>query len=226
MVASPHTFGTDLGYRSDVRSSNANIEVRSTLKLIWLIDSVAKDEERFVKIGPTSRKSDAMSKRLVAALAAVCAWMAASASLQAEDTRPYGDAIAIENYGIIVIGEQKELPVVIACNNPEFVREIIRADVDNDIARANERFEHYVEWERCFGVYGSVPIASIRVLPLYMESPDTPCAVVENRKHEAVVYCILEAEVSTPTFTPVDSLFLNPPNTFYVAVMVKMARSI
>ena len=187
-----------------------------------------------------------MSRRLGVALAAICAWMAASTSLQAVDTRPlangpseadafqriadvirpYGDMIAIEKYEVIVIGEQKELPVVIACNNPEFVKEIIRADVDNDIARAKARFEHYVEWERCFGVYGPVPIASIRVLPLYSESPDTPCAVVENRKHEVVVYCILEAEVSTPTFTPVDSLFLNPPNTVYVAVMVKVARSI
>lgn len=137
-----------------------------------------------------------------------------------------GDTIAIEKYGVIVIGEQKELPVVIACNNPEFVKEIIRADVDNDVARAKERFEHYVERERCIGVYGPVPIAPTRVLPLYTESPDTPCAVVENRKHEAVVYCILEAEVSTPTFTPVDSLFLNPPNTVYVAVKVEVGPSI
>jgi hypothetical protein len=58
------------------------------------------------------------------------------------------------------------------------------------------------------------------------ESPDMPCAVVETRKHEAVVFCILEAEVSTPTFTPVDSLFLNPPNTVYVAVMVEVVSSI
>jgi hypothetical protein len=172
--------------------------------------------------------------------------MAASTSLQAVDTRPLangpseadafqriadftrpdGDTIAIEKYGVIVIGEQKELPVVIACNNPEFVKEIIRADVDNDVARAKERFEHYVEWGRCIGVYGPVPITPTRVLPLYTESPDTPCAVVENRKHEAVVYCILEVEVSTPTSTPVDRLFLNPPSTVYVAVMVEAVPSI
>lgn len=168
-----------------------------------------------------------MRKRLGVALAAACAWIAVSLMfiLCAAPVHA-GDTIAIENYGVIVIGEQKELPVFIACNNPEFVKEIIRADVNNDVARAKERFEYYVEWERCFGVYGPVPIAPTRVLPLYTESPETPCAVVENRKHETVVYCILEAEISTPTFTPLDSLFLNPPDTVYVAVMVEVGPSI
>ncbi len=63
MVASPHTFATDLGHRSDVRSSNANIEVRSTLKLIWIIDSVAKDEERFVKIRRGADLANYFTKR-------------------------------------------------------------------------------------------------------------------------------------------------------------------
>ncbi len=63
MVASPHTFGTDLGHRSDVRAPNANIEVRKTLKLMWIIDSVAKDEERFVKIGRGVRLANYFTKR-------------------------------------------------------------------------------------------------------------------------------------------------------------------